>query len=462
MPGATLFDEARNLYVTSMEGVWKFSPDGQVIWHYTGDGHGHSHANPSLMNGALFGSTLSGVSFALSMETGKERWSVKNFEEVETDTPSVEASDGMVFAIGDKRATKSLPWLPGNTRIVAMGAKDGRRLWEHKSDEVLWNFHPMFVGDGTFVMMDVHGGVYRVAMVDGKILWHTPPPAEFTQSFSDGGVILGPGNSVAYTCSSKGTSFDDRGGALRAYRVSDGQLLWDRDLPQPCVSWPAVDANNRTVVVPIGPLPFPIPPTLVLAYSTIWVVMCIPALHVAIFLLSRLFNLPVPKKLRTCFCCLDILAIIGFPFLHLISIWLGQEQYRLWQIKVKPMEVHAFDAQTGEPRWRFDDIQPWGKVNCRNDEEEFLQHKLKGHDSRPVCGPASWSSPTIDGRGTVFVAGMNGIFYAIRDADGDGIINSKTEVSQLDIGSASLHGGAAFAPGLMAFSSCNRLHVFQT
>jgi len=125
------------------------------------------------------------------------------------------------------------------------------------------------------------------------------------------------------------------------------------------------------------------------------------------------------------------------------------------------MEVWAFDAQTGAHRWHFSDIPTWNKSACRNDEEEFHSHLLKLH-KRPVCGPASWGAPTIDGRGTVYVGGMNGVLYAIGDANGDGLIDSQTEVSTLDIKSASLHAGASFAPGMMAYGSCNGIHVFRT
>merc|ERR1719487_1247494 len=74
-----------------------------------------------------------------------------------------------------------------------------------------------------------------------------------SDSFSDGGLILGPDGS-AYTCSNPPHMFGNEGekGALRKYRLSDGKMLWDKELPYPCNSWPAVSADDKTVVVVPG------------------------------------------------------------------------------------------------------------------------------------------------------------------------------------------------------------------
>ena len=49
-------------------------------------------------------------------------------------------------------------------------------------------------------------------------------------------VILGP-NGMAYSCSNLGSGLGHEGeaGALRAFRLSDGKMLWEQILPQPCM-----------------------------------------------------------------------------------------------------------------------------------------------------------------------------------------------------------------------------------
>merc|ERR1711884_1009575 len=104
-------------------------------------------------------------------------------------------------------------------------------------------------------------------------------------------------------------------------------------------------------------------------------------------------------------------------------------------------------------------LHPGRFFASRGDEERVLE-RFAPYQQRPVCGPASWTAPTIGGDGTVYASAMDGILYAIRDVNSDGVID-ETEVSTLDIGAAALHPGAAFAPGMMAFASCQGLNVFE-
>merc|ERR1719401_933049 len=104
--------------------------------------------------------------------------------------------------------------------------------------------------------MDFCGGVYRLELQTGKKLWHTPAPNS-EDSMSDGGAILGP-NKVVYTCSNPGSSRGSEGqlGALRAFQLSDGKMLWEQILPQPCNSYPAVGylggSQDLSVVITPG------------------------------------------------------------------------------------------------------------------------------------------------------------------------------------------------------------------
>jgi len=463
-PGCTLIDDDSNIYFTVVDGIRKFSPDGRVLWHYS---NGLSHACPSLMGDYLYGSTIEAHLYAVSLETGRERWStVAAPGAVEMDTPYVEAHDGLVLAAFEKDASKH-GGMAGNTRIVAVRAEDGSLAWTYKSENVLWNFMPIFAED-TFMTMDITGGVYRFGLHNGSEIWHTPPPAEFAESFTDGGCILGPSNDVLYSCSNLQpvmlSNTDSGRGALRAHRVSDGKVIWDQHLPYPCVSWPAVSGDGRSVVVPVGALPFPIPANVIgaaLAFQFL-------ALFLAVVLIFRCC--PCPCRLPACclraWLVLLVLSLAGLPLAHVCSLWLLPRVQLAADIAVLPVrhnEVLAFEPLTGAPQWHYRDIPAWTFLAARGEEEHFLRRFFGGPRSqqRPVCGPASWSAPTFGGDGVAYMGNLNGYLYAINDTNRDGRIGA-AEVSSLDLGAASLHAGAAFAPGFMAYSSCDGLYVFKT
>jgi len=426
LPGAVLLDERKHLYVPSLAGIRKFSPDGDVLWfHETFPYHRRSefpppgfytHACPSLMGGALYGGGIGPHVYSLDIETGQLLWRrLIGREGQEMDCPYIEAHEGVVMAAHARRPDKATQF-QGNTRVTALNASDGSTLWEYDSEMVLWNFHPIFPGDGTFTSMDIHGGVYRRRLRDGGLVWHTPASL---WSFTDGGQILGKDGGL-YACANLAYGQADTPGVLRKYRLEDGKQLWEQILPQPCVSWPASDGEQ--VVVPVGALPLPVPP----AY--------------------QLLEAFIPHTVKF--------------LMHMLSRNLGDKQGWLWGNKPAHLEVLAFDPETGKRKWHYDQIPPWTRVSSLGDED-LLFERLPAWGDRSVCGPASWSAPTIGGDGTVYAAAMNGVLYAIRDANSDGIIDDSAEVSRLTLGDASLHAGASFAPGLMAFASCAELYVFR-
>merc|ERR1719221_2583432 len=99
---------------------------------------------------------------------------------------------------------------------MALDGKDGEQVWEFRTEFPVWNFLPVFPGDDTCVFMDFTGGVYRLGLHNGTLLWHTPAPHS-SGTFSDGGVIVGP-NDIAYTCSNPGPG---GAGRVRSGRVPE-------------------------------------------------------------------------------------------------------------------------------------------------------------------------------------------------------------------------------------------------
>jgi len=123
-----------------------------------------------------------------------------------------------------------------------------------------------------------------------------------------------------------------------------------------------------------------------------------------------------------------------------------------------PTDVYAYDAATGATRWVFNGPVLEGLLPA-GDVEGMLFRQLAG--VRSVCLPNPWSAPTIDANGTVFVGNQDGRFFALRDLNGDGVVDGPGEVSSFDTHAAfSGSAGPSLAPGRVAVASCDSLFVF--
>eukprot|EP00747_Dinoflagellata_sp_TGD_P141042 gnl/TRDRNA2_/TRDRNA2_176078_c0_seq39.p1 gnl/TRDRNA2_/TRDRNA2_176078_c0~~gnl/TRDRNA2_/TRDRNA2_176078_c0_seq39.p1 ORF type:complete len:528 (-),score=36.30 gnl/TRDRNA2_/TRDRNA2_176078_c0_seq39:71-1654(-) len=430
--GGGILDSEKNVYIASGDGIRKLSRSGTTLWHSP---RAAEVSNvPSLMGNALFGNSMGGEVFALSLDTGNDLWSQKYGDSIGVDTSYVIAYNGVVVTVMDCANILE----GGNKRVLGLNAENGNQLWEFKPEKPVWNLMPMFPDNSSTIFMDFTGGVYRLGLQDGKLIWHTPAPAGqqgsflqrlgqsvsnkligalplHEQSFSDGGVILGPDGS-AYTCSNPRNMHGLEGekGALRKYRLSDGKMLWEKELPYPCNSWPVVSPDDETVVVVPG------------SFSNL------PA---SIYALD-----PVSRNV-----------------LHNIMLYLGDSQRG--QLRKLGMDfpdlrasIMAFDVQTGQMQWNHD-VKPWGGIASAGDEEAVLERLAVGDKTYGVCLPAHWSSPTFSGDGTVYVGRTDGVLYAY---------NPMTGERRYHTGTGPLHSGTTFAPGMMAYTDCDSLYVWNT
>eukprot|EP00747_Dinoflagellata_sp_TGD_P141010 gnl/TRDRNA2_/TRDRNA2_176078_c0_seq1.p1 gnl/TRDRNA2_/TRDRNA2_176078_c0~~gnl/TRDRNA2_/TRDRNA2_176078_c0_seq1.p1 ORF type:complete len:536 (-),score=62.50 gnl/TRDRNA2_/TRDRNA2_176078_c0_seq1:76-1683(-) len=444
--GGGLIDNEKNIYIATSDGIRKLNRHGDVLWHSK---RAAKVSNvPSLTDHSLVGNAMDGEVFALSLDTGKDLWSRKHGKSVGGDCAYVEAHNGVVVTGMDAGPAA------GNTRVLGISAENGERLWEFKPDTIVWNIMAMFPDDKSFIFMDITGGVYRVGLHDGKLIWHTPAPREgvpprmlerienslvqrlglmpSSDSVSDGGVILGPDGS-AYTCSNPAHSHGVEGekGALRKFRLSDGKLLWNTELPYPCISWPVVSSDDKTVVVVPG------------SFESM------PA---------SLFHLDGTLRSNH--------TEIQEYHAKILAMGDGQRA-RLRQLGIKMPDLRAsimaFDTQKGELQWSHD-VKEYGGIASAGDEEGLLdrlaataangQDGINGHQFvAPFCLPAHWSSPTISGDGTVYVGRVNGDLYAY---------NPKTGEQRYHTGTGPLHSGVTFAPGMMAYADCDSLYVWNT
>mmetsp|Transcript_48222 Transcript_48222/g.148859 ORF Transcript_48222/g.148859 Transcript_48222/m.148859 type:complete len:526 (+) Transcript_48222:84-1661(+) len=402
--GAPLLDVHRNIYLTTEDGIRKFSPNGEVLWHY--QGASNMVGSSSLWGNAIFGNTVDGHTFSLDLTSGKELWSKKYAQETGLDPAFVEVHQGVVVAgvDGGKEG--------GNKRIVGVDSASGVLMWQFTVKTSIFDFMPVFPDDDTTVFQDSSGGVYRLGLSNGTLLWYTQPETTGkTKPFARGGLTLGLGvDGGVFSCANKkGKGEAGSLGALRKFRLRDGRLEWERELPYPCNTWPVYSPDDNSVVVPIGARP----------------------------------NVPTTYNFFGS----------GKQFLtqlHRDNVLAGNTSRSLLGYPALPGAIMAFDAKSGSLQWR-EEVDPWGAMAAAGDEEGILERKeLK---NRAMCMPSHWSAPTVDSMGNIFVGRLDGFLYEFRH--GGGVVKFYT-------GSGAGPPGVSFAEGMMAYADCDSLYVFDT
>jgi len=331
-----------------------------------------------------------------------------------------------------------------------VNATDGSFLWNFTPDAGVWNFLPYFVGDGTIVFQDWDGGAYRLKASDGEVVWRVGGGDGGT--WTDGGPALGE-NGVLYTVKSKAgqllAPFGFPGG-LRAFRVSDGTVLWEKEFEQTPYTYPVVghlqEGGPLAVVTGIGSLGFFPLRLLILIYAALggvlgqlWPVLFCCCFRGTCFQRCRGWLKQV--------CLAAILGPLLFPCLAL-----------LFTKKEFKHSIEAFDAETGSLLWRYD-MPPWRWYAAAGDEEGMsLRYEL---GRTPICLPLASSYPTLDAQGILYIGHMDGKLYAVQDRDGNGHIEEESEVCSYDTGGSFSTAGPSIVPGMLAVTTCDSLYVFQ-
>jgi len=413
--------------------------------------------NPAIMDGRLYNCLTTGELFALSMATGELLWEVMaSAKGIGEDTAFVTATRGIVLLDVDPPQPAGPLSGRQNNRIVAFDASDGSELWDFQPDVGVWNFLPHFPDDGTAVFQTWNGGAYRLNLSDGVPIWNQGLNRN-VDGWTDGGPALGP-NGLFYTTSSAATmeksAFSEAGsGGLASYRVSDGELVWNRSgLEQGIYTYPVVgrlaEGAPLSVVTGVGSLAyFPLqiqffifgalPGAMVgFVIGMLWA-LCkcrglSPQATVCAFLLRPLLAAAI---------CALIGSVVVLPFLK----------------GAYPYSVQAFDAETGEPQWRVE-LPTWRWYSAAGDEEGLATRRKNGH--RLICLPPASSYLTLDAQGAIYFGHLDGRLYRIKDWNGDGRIDAGTEVCAFEAGSGFLTGGPSIAPGVLAVASCDTLYVF--
>jgi len=400
--GGPVIDGQRNLYFTTNDGIRKLNADGETLWWYQPPGD--TNNQPSLVDGLLYGNTNTGFGFAVDPETGKEVWSQRYEKDAGGDVGYPGGHDG-VYVMGVQAGTVK-GHEGGNQRVIGIDGKTGKKLWDYRTEWPVWNLMPLFPGEDSVVFMDFTGGVYRLGLHDGKELWHTRAPDVNKEkpSFSDGGVTVADGK--AFACSNPKSNGGNEGtqGVLRAFRLTDGQQLWNTILPQPCNSWPAVGrlGSGPELSVVVTPGSF----------------MGSPVMHGGIMALdvesgSMQWKWQAP------------------PYSHIFNMAVGDVEGAEERKKFDPKHMICLPAHWSAPLIMGDGAVLAGR-------SDGILYKLRAPAQHEVGVQTEKLPVTFESSPGV------------------------TLEDKFDAQGASLHGALAAAPGMLAFSTCtDNLYVFK-
>eukprot|EP00413_Alexandrium_margalefii_P007272 CAMPEP_0204525642 /NCGR_PEP_ID=MMETSP0661-20131031/8014_1 /ASSEMBLY_ACC=CAM_ASM_000606 /TAXON_ID=109239 /ORGANISM="Alexandrium margalefi, Strain AMGDE01CS-322" /LENGTH=519 /DNA_ID=CAMNT_0051531447 /DNA_START=91 /DNA_END=1650 /DNA_ORIENTATION=- len=432
--GASLIDDKKNIYTMWLPDVYKFSPDGRVMWRY----HIGPFANdvPALYDGHLYSIEADGHLIAINMETGLLAWRsepVCSWTEThpskchaECDCKSIGLDIGALAAVNGVVTFKThQPPAGGACKVMGANATTGEFLWDYATDHMIWNYYPIVSEErDSFIFQDSTGTVYRIGL-DGREIWKAGTNTEgWYQTWTDGGLQLGP-NGIVYSVKALG-GHNTGPGKITAWRVSDGKFLWTSSEMTPEVpnAWPVIGRMRKddpmTVIMASGRAGGDWPPF----FDYI-----LPQCHQTL-----------PKSL-----C-DNIGWMGLQ----LQLTLGDWSPTVWKSRPNDVQVWGLHADTGKVLWKWSP-GVWKQGRFRGELERVGL-------GNALCIPNPVGNPTLDASGNLYIGMHDGyIYHLVRSSSGPGV-----EVkSKYDAGGAFSSGGVSLGPDMMVIASCETLYVFK-
>jgi len=455
-----LIDEGKNIYFSTIDGrVIKFNEHGVILWTYNST-FGALPVVPALLKGMLILSTELGFVAAVDQETGKEAWNTRINNATSGDTSGIMVVDeSIVLGSGSDG-------ISGNTQVVAL-TKDGLIKWRYtlNSKFRIYNFQASSPGDGTVVFMDSSGGVYRLSLSTGELIWESGIVERKSANimtgtwFSTGACVVGP-NDVVYCASNYDTD-----GIFHAYHLKDGKPLWRTSVGLNANTGPAVGylagSSELAVIGGIGTNPG-LPVALKFGF------LCFFSYLILALACSCMLANKWRKEIRQCNCILSTvwrvfvwMLMLLFLIVFLIEFCLGANIIAValkdapsWLFLNTPLtqKVVALNAADGSLRWSYE-FEPFTRSAAAGDEERLFGRFANFGLTDFICLPDSFAQAVINGAGSVYLPHADGRLYTIKDSNSDGHISSDTEVSYYDFGDA-FQAGVGLAPSLTAVVPC--------
>jgi len=442
-----LIDYARNVYLTSSEGhVYKFSESGQSLWNYSSAAR--LTASPTIREGNMFLVTKNGELRAIDLNWGTLRWRKRHGPCSAADGSSVTANeDVVVFALA-----KSSSCLH-NDNIIAVSSKTGKLKWSYFPDEPFHGLQPA-VQDDSVIFAAASGRAYRLDLATGKEIWKTDGPGlHSAMDVRSTSTIIGP-NGVVYVTTgadpkaSSHSTFGEPVVYLRALNFTSGKVLWSVNCAG---SAPTVGQLHPSQNGPLSVV------VAILGDSC-------PAVNAesvkALGRRSRLIALDAINgtRLNWTFAPADFQQKKPRGEDGIAPATSPGNQTRN-PSKDSALATGSAPARAAGPRDH--------RVALETQSNETLEIPagvvLNTDKTHPGCMPQSLSDPILAGDGTVYMSSKTGAFYAIRDQDGDGIINTTVEsgeVMRISTGGVSWQS-LGIATGMLVASSCDGVRVFK-
>mmetsp|Transcript_87163 Transcript_87163/g.144326 ORF Transcript_87163/g.144326 Transcript_87163/m.144326 type:complete len:503 (-) Transcript_87163:95-1603(-) len=411
----TLIDKDKSIYIIALQGIFKYTPDGELLWQRD-DILGTQMG--SISGNSLYAWDTYLMMYALDLDTGSSFWSRKVGENRGLVADMVTVNNGVVLAGVDQPDELPEGWRVEagvwSKRVLAVNASNGDELWSYQPDAGLWNIMGLFPDDDTVIFMDSAGGLYRLGLHNGSQLWKRAPDPE---TFTDGGATLGPDGSV-YTCSNEPYSltdlFEEPKGRMRKFDQTTGEMLWEFQSEHGCMNFPAVSADGKTLVVSDGA-------------------------NVAAPMTYYETEGMTPE------------AIDKFYRIQDEELQ-SHSQNAYWGIENINGSIIGIDTQNGEPKWQHE-VEPWYGTSFIRDEERAYRF-ITGQELRLACLPPHWGGPTIDDENNVYVGRSDGYLYIYN-------MDDRAEVTTFKTNDGSMMTGVSFAPGLMVVPTCSFVYVFR-
>mmetsp|Transcript_24036 Transcript_24036/g.43535 ORF Transcript_24036/g.43535 Transcript_24036/m.43535 type:complete len:481 (+) Transcript_24036:92-1534(+) len=271
-PTGVGLDDEKNIFMSELSGIRKFSPMGLPVWVWRRpNGSSAELGNAlSLLDGKAFTSSTDGRAYAISMETGNQIWSTKVGNASDMSNGFVSAHAGRVVLSTDASEYSRGKQLrvAANSNVKCLDASTGAILWQFLPEAPVRSFLANFPDDGSVVFQDIEGKVYRLSLADGTVMWKN---GGIEGSWTDGAAQLG-NNGIIYAVSNFGQpdAAPDMPGLAAAYNVTDGSLIWNRTTSLPPSNVPAVgylQHASMSLVVPLGVQGAKGNPTSIVAYD---------------------------------------------------------------------------------------------------------------------------------------------------------------------------------------------------
>lgn len=452
--------------------------------------------------------------FSIDMERGATKWKKTAPFQQHSDASSIFVYNSTMIVplkndIKDKKANITRR---GNNIVYAVNISDGSALWEYSADDNFANFAPATPGDGTLLVAGNCGSVFRMTF-GGELIWRKGEAGSHTRCSNGGGALGSNGvfyveyEDVARKVKNNSTSAPKFGARLAAYQVSDGQLLWKRtfEASEHGIQYPAVGRLGHggplAVVVAVGQQTPESPDGTSTAND-----------HDA-----ELYEIaeeseeaedeeekeeeededddedekkskktkknakpaedePKWAKYMTYYAKKKKTGQQHISRASLVQT--SQQGWGMGDDEDVPAEepsepvpkprlsnaVVALDATTGKVLWRFDE-EPWSNLTAAGESELYQERKKRAErdwTADVICKPEAQGIPVIAGDGTVYMSsGQSGNLRAIRDADGDGVIDS-TETSAFKTHNC-FRNSPSLAPGMLVAAPCwGPMYVFKT